>query len=54
MSNLSWLWDIPERLRKTVRRRGLWGTFTLCAWKVGNFLGNWLLPSRYRARFMEA
>jgi hypothetical protein len=50
---MSRLWDIPSRLKKSIRRRGLWGTFTLCAWKISNFLGNWLLLSRYRARRMD-
>lgn len=53
MNILSRLWDIPERLRKSVRQRGLGETFTLFTWKVSNFLGNWLFPSRYRARRMD-
>jgi SAM-dependent methyltransferase len=49
-TGLAWLREVGRRAGRSVRRRGLKGTAALAARKAGDLLGDWLLPSRYRAR----
>lgn len=41
------------KIRRSLQRRGVVGTLKLIAWKIGDPLGNWLLPSRWRARRLD-
>jgi SAM-dependent methyltransferase len=50
---LDQLQSLPQKFKKSVGRRGWLGTLDLCLWKVGDYLANWLLPSRYRARRLD-
>jgi SAM-dependent methyltransferase len=50
---LDQVFDLPGKFRKSLTRRGVLGTVELITWKIGAFLGNWLLPSRYRARRLD-
>jgi SAM-dependent methyltransferase len=52
-TGLPLLRELPGKFRKSVARRGVGGTVALCCWKVADPLGNWLLPSRYRARRLD-
>lgn len=45
--------EAGRRVRKSVGRRGLRATAAVAAWKAGDFLGYWLLPSRHRARRLD-
>jgi SAM-dependent methyltransferase len=52
-SGLPLLREVTGKFRESVARRGVGGTVALCYWKVADPLGNWLLPSRYRARRLD-
>jgi hypothetical protein len=45
--------SLSIKIKRSLQRRGLGGTLNLMAWKIGHPLGNWLLPSRWRARRLD-
>jgi SAM-dependent methyltransferase len=47
------LQSLPLRLKESVGRRGWYGTLDLCAWKLGHFCAERLLPSRYHERRLD-